>query len=52
MSVRELLLAVVLLAASTLVVTGAALISTPIAVVLSGILLAGLGLLFLAETRE
>lgn len=47
--VREVLLALILLAASSLVVAGVAMLFAPAAYVVAGTLLAALGWLFLVE---
>lgn len=50
-TVREALLALILVAAATLVVFGIYLLFIPAAYVVAGVLLAGLGYLFLAEAN-
>lgn len=47
--VREALLALVLVTAAALIVAGVAMLYVPAAYVVSGLLVAGLGYLFLAE---
>ncbi len=49
MTLRELVLAGILLLASACVVVGVALLSVPVAWITAGVLLAALGVLFLVE---